>query len=331
MILLTRYNSLPKLETVRDQWLGLIDQLGAPGFKLSNQYAVTTYVTDVSNFAGLELAQKELDSEVAWARSARDTQRGTMVTYINGFIQRARAFSGPLTSTGTLLVLPKTVNTSHSNGRICHAGDVIATEWQKLIDLNHPDLPSPLTLNGGVTLAQFLTALESFRLTGSRLDRGRLAARTNRIRRNELLFKKLKPVIVEYRRRVKDMFPKDSPEVLNLPRITPLPGTTPDPVVLTGGWNSTLARAVLSWTACTHPDLDHYEIRACYEPSYHVMDDSVIGNVSKSTLSFESAAGLVADGSVANYKVYAVTKTEREKGSNTVKVIRSDVAASNAA
>ncbi len=45
-------------------------------------------------------------------------------------------------------------------------------------------------------------------------------------------------------------------------RLTPLPGHTPDPVVLTGGWDVADAGAELSWTPSADPELEQYELRA---------------------------------------------------------------------
>ena len=70
-------------------------------------------------------------------------------------------------------------------------------------------------------------------------------------------------------------------------------------------------------------NLLRYEIRFCAGPNYSSENESVIGTVlAGGLLEFLTDAGLTTPGNVASFKVYVVTKTGNEKGSNTVVITR---------
>ena len=81
--------------------------------------------------------------------------------------------------------------------------------------------------------------------------------------------------------------------------------------------------AKVLWSESTDANLLHYEIRFCAGPNYSAENESVIGTVLPADpREFLSDAGLTNPGSTASFKVYVVTTTGNEKGSNTVVVTR---------
>jgi len=126
----------------------------------------------------------------------------------------------------------------------------------------------------------------------------------------------------QYRQAVLATFPSASPLVESLPKITPPRGSTPDPVNASAAWDPALLKARVSHTASADPDLDHYELRACFGTRWRTAEAVVIGNHPPGTLEFLTDDGLVAPGSRVFYKVYVVLTTMNERGSNTVSVTR---------
>lgn len=82
------------------------------------------------------------------------------------------------------------------------------------------------------------------------------------------------------------------------------------------------SKAHLVWSASANPALDFYSIRYHTGPKYKAAEEQVVGSATVGTLEFLTDFGLPAQGSVAWFKVYVVTTTGNEKGSNAVKVIR---------
>ncbi|MGL4401954.1 MAG: hypothetical protein ACRCXD_19000 [Luteolibacter sp.] len=60
-------------------------------------------------------------------------------------------------------------------------------------------------------------------------------------------------ILGRYRPTVESLFAQENPLVLSIPRLRPLPGRTPDAVVLTGGWDAPQAQARLTWSASPGP------------------------------------------------------------------------------
>ena len=56
------------------------------------------------------------------------------------------------------------------------------------------------------------------------------------------------------------------PLTLSLPSVTPPPGSTPQPVNLSGVWNAGTSKAVLTWSASTNPNMAHYSVQTAPAP-----------------------------------------------------------------
>ena len=90
-----------------------------------------------------------------------------------------------------------------------------------------------------------------------------------------------------------------------------------------GSWIVASLMAKLLWTASSDANLSHFEIRFCAGPNYSTDNESVIGAVlPNAPLESLTNVGLANPGNIAGYKIYAITTTGNERGSNTVTVTR---------
>ena len=70
-------------------------------------------------------------------------------------------------------------------------------------------------------------------------------------------------------------------------------------------------------------NISQIEIRFCAGPNYSTDVEQVIGNITPDALrEFFTDTGLGAPGNVASFRVYVITDTGNEKGSNTLVVTR---------
>ena len=130
-------------------------------------------------------------------------------------------------------------------------------------------------------------------------------------------------MLKQYRQAVPTYFAKGSALLDSLPALSPVPGSTPDAVTANGSWIVASLMAKLLWTLSTHANLLRYEIRFCAGPNYSSENESVIGTVLPADpREFLTDAGLTTPGSKSSFKVYVITSTGNEKGSNTVTVTR---------
>ena len=199
-----------------------------------------------------------------------------------------------------------------------------ATLWEQI---NAGIAPaSPLSLLGGFLQATFAADIVALN-TAYRVWRAAgLIAGLALQERNDIQ-DLIKPVLVLYRRKLPTKFAKNHALVDTLPDLSPAPGSTPSAVTINAVFNPATGMADITWNASTAGDLDHYEIRVCAGPNYNTELETVVGNVAAGgPLQFSTAAGLAAVGNVAGFKVYVITTTGNEKGSNAVNVLHAVLA-----
>ena len=126
-----------------------------------------------------------------------------------------------------------------------------------------------------------------------------------------------------YRQAVPTKFAATDPLVVTLPKLTPDAGSTPDAVLANGLWNVPTTQAKLTWDAPTSPDVVQLEVRWSPGPTYDATLEVVLANIAPTApREYFTTQGLVAIGDVSNFKIYVLTATGNERGSNTVKITR---------
>ena len=146
-----------------------------------------------------------------------------------------------------------------------------------------------------------------------------------RSNRNALL-PPLREAMKNYREACLLLLPKNSPFLPTLPRLTPLPGTTPPALVATGSWDAVLGKARCEWTGLTPEDvakfgITHIQVRGCLG-AYKSENEEVVTNLLVTDTHWEGDWGLTAPGSDASFKFYAMTATGNEAGGKAVRIVR---------
>jgi hypothetical protein len=183
-----------------------------------------------------------------------------------------------------------------------------------------PDFTPPLTI-GSYTLANFNTQIEAMKNLFEATTAAEQSASTARKLRNDKLAA-LKKKMQQYGKIVPVRFGTAHPYTLSVPVLSAPPGSTPDPVQVSGAWNAGTSKADFSWTPCQHAALDHYQVRGCTSLPYRAADEFVIATVPKTQTTFSTDQGLMLPGAKVTVKVYACTDTGNEKGSNAVTITR---------
>lgn len=110
--------------------------------------------------------------------------------------------------------------------------------------------------------------------------------------------------------------------VSSLPRLTPLPGSTPTAITATGQWAPTPGHGLITGTASSDSALGRYVIRMTLGPVYDAEMDSQIVEVGPGMTSFMTLTGLEARGHTASYRVFVILSSGDESGSNSVGISR---------
>jgi hypothetical protein len=99
-------------------------------------------------------------------------------------------------------------------------------------------------------------------------------------------------------------------------------GSAPAAVTLSGQWDGEAEAAQLSWTASSAANFQEYSLRMTAGPTYDAANETVVDTFSAGILSAETSEGLAMPGDSASFKVYVVTDTGSETGSNTITITR---------
>ncbi len=253
-------------------------------------------------------------------RTGRDIGRVAMASFINAFNRFVRGILANSTYVGELHKLPDfRAQFGHWNT----AMDDTSNTWTTINASPPAGFTPPLILPSGTTLAAFNTAVAAFKTQATDLTNAEQDV-VRELEEREATYLDIRDDLALYRTAVEGSFIEGHPLVLSIPRLAPLPGHTPDAVVLTMVWNPATGKADASWTASTDPDFLHYQVRRDGSAPYNTNTEQVVATFPAGTLSFSTDAGLVTPGSTMGFKVYVVLTTGNQKGSNAVSVTHPD-------
>ncbi len=309
-------------EEIQSHWTAVnADRVagGGTALLLADGYSLASLTTDVATVATAITGQESLDNAITLATAARDTRKGSLRDRL---IEFREAVQYRLKGSGYALSLPDTPHVDASEQKILKALDDMANLWLRLnADATVPNFTPPLLLRGGAALAPFQTELATLRTNYKGLTDAENDARIGRNQR-DLFLPPLRNRFVLYREAITVEYGPNHPFTTSLPDVSPQPGSTPDPVTLTGQWNAATLQAVFTMTASTNPNLGSYQAKVSPGTTYDAATATVIGNFPPGTTSFSTAEGLTDSGDVASFKVFVILTTGNEAGSNTVTITR---------
>ena len=311
---------LPTIDEFIAHWTAVNAALAPGSFRLPGNYTVANLTTDRN---GLDTAINDVEAKLNLRTTAagdRDVKRAAIRPRMLQFGPTVR---GLLTGSRHIPSLRQTPKFSASAGIWRQAMADMLDLWTA-INTNTPAVPGftpPLLLSGLYPVATFATdktALDAAFTAVGTTQINLEAARETR----DLLFQPIYNHLKQYRLSVAAALPVGSPLIGTIPALTPPPGSTPQAVSLAGTWDVPGDTGRLDWSASTRPDLDHYAIRYHPGPRYKADEEQAVTTVAPGILTLDTLFGLPASGSVAWFKVYVVTTTGNEKGSNAVKIVR---------
>lgn len=299
-------------------WLAANTALG-PGNEIVVQGNVARAALEAL-YNGLVAKRLELAGKLNLEETAREEinlRKEALLLRINQFNGLVRAdFAG----TKWENALPYAPSITDGAGNFTIPLDDAVTLW---LQLNaDPAMLAPLTLLGGYTQAQFATDVVALKAAFMAWRSAGVIAGIVLQEREEIQ-NKIQPILVSYRKKLPTQFPKGHPLVNTLPEVSPTPGSTPNEVVISGLWEPVPQMARITYGASSSADILRYELRFCSGPNYDTNVESVVSSNAPDALrEFLTNAGLAAPGNVASFKVYVISATGNEKGSNAVTIAR---------
>jgi len=217
--------------------------------------------------------------------------------------------------------MPKMPNLTAKEADHIKVFDDVLDVWTRINASPPAGFTAPLGLSNTYLIASYTAHVSLMKSAVSAVAAADMSSTVARKLRDAAIAP-IKAKMVMYRQAVAGLFPANHPLILSLPAVSPPRGSTPAAVSLSGSWVDADTIGRLTWAASTNPNLDHYSIRYHPGPTYKATEEQSVTTVAAGIETLDTAYGLVASGSVAWFKVYVVTTTGNEKGSNAVKVIR---------
>ena len=271
----------------------------------------------------LQTKQAEIEGQI----NNREIARAELVAkkddlHLRGgqFNDKVRAVLG---ATPYAKALPELPQPQDGQGNFVPPLDDISTLWTKInAAAGIPGFTPPLLLLGGYALADFNTALAALKTQFSTASAEDVLVTLKLAERNAIQ-DVIYPMLKSYRQVLPTYFAANSPLVASLPKLTPDPGSTPDPVLANGIWNAPTTQGKITWDASTDPNLAEYEVRWSPGTTYDSAIEIVLVTVAPAEArEYFTTQGLGTAGAVSVFKVYVKTTTGNERGSNTVKITR---------
>ena len=306
---------LPTTDEFIAHWAAANTALGAAGpIVLMHTYTQANLVT-------LRTELEDIRAEIESLRNGREGARAVVEELKAGLLLRLNQFNSKLASMSPdskwTAMLPKAFTQSAAMGRVIPPLDDVEDIWQRY----ETDVED-VTLMGGYSRVNFATALADLKQAYKDLTSADNALGIKRGERTEKEAQ-IHPILKAYRARIPAEFPEGSAIFETLPRLSPLPGSTPDPVAGNGVFNEATNEADLSWTESTAADLERYEVRGVAGPEYEADDEVILATVpAGGERVFSTSYALTAPGTSATFKIYVITATGNERGSNAVTVTR---------
>ena len=275
-----------------------------------------------ANISALQAAitgVEDLDNALAGALVARDTLRAVLRDRIIEFRQ---AVEYRLMSSGYVRALTETPHEQASEQKMLRALDDVSSIWARInADATVPNFTPPLLLRAGYALATFVTDLAALRAAYKAVTVAENDLRIDRVRREQRL-DPLRSRMVSYRQAIEVEYGAEHAFFISLPDVYGAPGSTPDPVTASGGWDAIALDAEINFTESTNPNLASYKIYMSRSATFDASTATLIATLLPGANSHRTTVGLENSGDTATYRVVVVLSTGNESSSNTVLITR---------
>lgn len=298
-------------------WLDCNLELGIPPLTLPGPYAVANLQTDRTALSDEITDLVEIINDLEGFRTSRNNSK---VAIKERMRQLGAFIRGVLAGSDYVGRIPELIDLLANQGKWIISMRDHRNVWTDINAAPPPGFTPPLILTGAYTLAMFTTDTTALETTFTNLTQADQDV-DKEIKERDAIYLKIRGQLVRYRDAVEGRFPADHPLVLSIPRLDPLPGHTPDPVILTGAWNAGTSMADFSWPASSDPDLAGYDLRRD-APPYNGNTEQAVITLPPGTLTVSTDEGLGAPGAEMAYKLYVRLTTGNEAGSNAVTILR---------
>jgi len=309
---------LPTIDEFSTHWGAADATLGA-----GNEIALadgTVRAGLIARRGDLDTARTDVSSkmnDVELARAVLEDGKKNMLLRLSQFIDKVRAY---FAGSKWERALPLQPSLTDGQATVVDAMVDAQTLWAKMNA--DPAIAVDPTLLGGYTQANFAAELVTLKAAYTSYTAEKKLLNVEIGQRDDVQ-KVIQPILVSYRRALPTFFAAESAMVSTLPRLTPEPGATPEPVVATIEIDPVTGMVWIRWSAYAGTNLAKFQVRVTSGLFYSNEDDEIVLDVLPGEpREVLTLAGVPSPGMTAQFRVFAITDTGNEAGSNTVGITR---------
>lgn len=293
---------------LRKETLGLAADVTRASLQILYNTLLGQHQTVQSSVVGLDLA-----------RGALEEVKEALLAKLNMFNERVRALLG---NTKWERSLPEIPQISLGQGAFTDPLNGMVTLWDRIDSQNVLGVGVDLVLRDGTVYDEFAELLVTLDPAYRALSRAERTLKLEREERNDLQ-ERIYPILKQYRVAVPGYFAAGSAMMEALPRLTPEPGHTPEPVNASIIWDAPAAQARIDWEASADEALAHYQVRYSPGTTYHEDEEDVLATFAPDDPRvFLTDHALTQPGATALFRVYVVLQTGNQAGGSTLAVTR---------
>lgn len=308
---------LPVVDSFLAHWASCNTALGVAGPMVLSDGEV------VADLLALRTTLDGQQTEVESERNGREFARANIEIRKAALLERLNQFNTMIRSldSGGLYtaMLPLAFGIGDAPGKVTRALVDVGDAWDR-----YEAAVSAVTLPGGYELPAFQTDLAALKAAFTAHALADNAVKFARNRRN-LTQDAIYPILKKYRVRVEAVFGEASAETASLPRLTPLPGHTPEPAVLEVVYNPVTEQADVVITFPEDESVTEVELLGTVGVEFEAPDASPLGTFPRgdgSPITLSTAFGMSLPGGAASFRAVVTTAEGNERASNVVTVTR---------
>ena len=313
-------NYIPMMQQFLQHWTIANNSLTPDSIKLEGGYTNTNFAADITALQTAFTNYTNTQATLNGLRNDAHTQRKNMIRRVEQF---RKAVLAAMPTSNYVAMLPKAPNIAAIDTRFTQPLDTMLSIWQQINIAPPPGFTGPLKLEGGYLLATFTIDLTALKTALSALGNARINARKSLKTRNAL-FTPDKQRMKQYRAAIQATFKRTDSIYTSLPRLSPVPGSTPRPVSsVLAFYTETTNTLKITFDPSTSKNIMQYALYFCPDAKWNVTNTELVAtNLNTPPFQFQFVYNQVDVNKTGLFKVYVTNETGNERGSHVLKVKR---------
>ena len=315
---LTSY--LPTMQAFVEHWTEVNNALGAKPLVLADGTSLIAFSGTRAAIQTAITAVTQIQAQLPPKRLALINQKKALSKKLELF---RKAVTGQLANSTYVLRLPTLPDFNATQSRFIKPLEAAATIWSSINTMAPAGFTPPLILSDGTVLADFQAAIASLYTAYSAINTAQVKINTALSQRDAYL-PAARNAMRQYRIVVFARLAPTDPLLTRVPRLSPVPGSTPKPVTnLLFFYNETTNILKITFDPATSKNTLKYQALFCPGPKWNAGNTTIVDtNDNLAPFVFEFKYVQVGVDETGLFKVVTLNMTENTRASKVLKIKR---------